>query len=107
MAALAPSFYNRDTIQVAMELVGKRIVRERDGHRHEGRIVETEAYLGIGDLASHAAKGLTPRTRTTWGQPGLAYVYRIYGIHWCLNAVTLDREPFGAVLIRAVEMVKP
>ena len=105
MQPLPRAFYNRDTIVVARELLGKHLVRVMpEGHRI-GRIVEVEAYLGPHDLAAHTSKGLTERTRVMFGPPGHSYVYMVYGMHHCLNVVT---EPAGygaAVLLRALEPV--
>lgn len=102
---LSPSFYARPARDVAPDLIGKLLVSELGGVRTAGRIVETEAYIGPEDPASHAAEriGRTARNDAMYGPPGTAYVYRSYGIHWCLNAVT-DREDHpAAVLIRALE----
>lgn len=101
---LKRNFYQRSTVEVAKDLLGKSLVREfKEGNRLVGRIVETEAYCGPEDLACHASHGKTERTKVMFGPPGHAYVYLIYGIHHCLNIVT--QKPGAAVLIRALEPV--
>jgi len=100
---LPRSFYSRSTLQVAQDLIGKVLVRDFDGRRLSGRIVETEAYVGPHDLACHASKGHTPRTSIMFGSAGYAYVYMIYGFYFCLNVVT-ERDGYpAAALIRGVE----
>jgi DNA-3-methyladenine glycosylase len=102
---LRQAFFNRDPRIVSRELLGKLIVR-REGRKHlAGRIVEVEAYLGAGDLAAHAAAGHTPRNAVLWGPPGHAYVYFIYGVHYCLNISCLPAGDAGCILIRALEPV--
>ena len=101
--AMPPEFYNRDTEIVARELLGAVLQHRSAEGVAAGLIVETEAYLGPHDPACHAAAGLTPRTRTLHGAPGTAYVYFIYGMHWCINAVTREAGHGSAVLIRAVQ----
>ena len=103
---LPRSFYDRDTIVVARELLGTSLIRVEDGIERIGRIVEVEAYLGPHDLAAHSSKGPTARNRAMFGPPGHAYVYMIYGMHTCMNVVT-EREGHGsAVLLRALEPVR-
>ena len=103
--ALPASFFARDTEVVARDLLGTVLISTVRGQRVSGRIVETEAYIGPHDPASHGAEriGRTKRNQAMFGPPGIAYVYRIYGVHWCLNAVTHEEEYPAAVLIRALE----
>ncbi len=96
---LSRSFYARPTVEVARDLLGAYLVH---GGR-VGRIVETEAYLGLDDRAAHASHGLTARTRVLFGPPGHAYVYLIYGMYQCLNLVAEPDGVPGCVLIRALE----
>ncbi|HWM91503.1 MAG TPA: DNA-3-methyladenine glycosylase [Thermoanaerobaculia bacterium] len=101
------SFYRRPAGDVARDLLGRWLVHEVDGERLVLRLVEVEAYLGAPDRASHAWGGRrTARNESLYLPGGHAYVYFIYGMHWCLNAVTGDRDTGGAVLIRAGEPVE-
>ena len=100
---LSRSFYDRPTLDVAADLIGKVLVHTVRGRRTSGVIVEVEAYIGETDPACHAAPGPTKRNAPLYGPPGRAYVYLNYGIHHLVNAVT-EREGFpAAVLIRALE----
>lgn len=103
---LQRTFYDRDPILVAKELLGKYIVHVINGRSLIGKIVEVEAYLGPHDLAAHSAKGLTPRTRVMFGPPGHVYVYLIYGIYHCMNVVTQAEGYASAVLLRALEPIQ-
>lgn len=101
---LTRDFYERDTLVVARELLGKKLVYKREGDVYEAIIVETEAYLEKDD-AAHFFKGLSPRTNVVEGSGGLVYVYLIYGVHYMFNIVTEPAGRLGCVLIRAVEPI--
>jgi len=105
---LERAFFNRDPRIVARQLLGKLIVRREEQRREgrkmlAGRIVEVEAYLGADDAAAHAAAGRTARNEVLFGPPGHAYIYFIYGVHFCLNISCLPEGDAGCVLIRALE----
>ena len=100
-AVLNRDFYARPAVEVARNCLGKILVHGRTA----GRIVETEAYLGVDDRAAHAWHGMTDRTRVIFGPPGHAYVYFIYGMYECLNFVAEPVGQAGCVLIRALEPV--
>ena len=105
MTLLTREFYSQNTEHVAKALLGCTLVHRINNLEYSGRIVETEAYLGSHDLASHPSKGITKRSATMFGPPGHAYIYLIYGMYHCFNIVT---EPEGigtAVLIRALEPI--
>lgn len=107
MEKLSREFYNRDTVTVARELLGKCLVRVVDGQTLVGRVTETEAYVGPIDKACHAYGGRrTPRTETLYARPGTAYIYLIYGMYHCLNFVTEAEGTPCAVLLRAIEPVE-
>jgi DNA-3-methyladenine glycosylase len=103
MEPLPESFFARDTVDVAKELIGQKLVRVEGKEQITGIIVETEAYRGEEDLACHCRAGRTPRTEIMYGPAGIAYVYLIYGMYWLLNIVTEEVGNPGAVLIRAIE----
>ncbi|MGA2354037.1 MAG: DNA-3-methyladenine glycosylase [Terriglobales bacterium] len=105
VAPLKPDFYNRDPRRVARALLGKLLVRKTPSGILAGRIVETEAYLGEDDAAAHSAAGKTARNSVLFGPPGHAYVYFIYGTHYCLNVSCLPDGVAGGVLFRALEPV--
>ena len=103
---LTPAFFNRDPRKVARALLGKLLVRKTPRGILAGRIVETEAYLGVNDAAAHSAAGKTARNFVLFGPPGIAYVYFIYGNHYCLNVSCLPDGVAGGVLFRALEPVE-
>lgn len=103
LPALKASFFKRDPRRVARDLLGKVLVRRSGTKLRSARIVEVEAYLGTGDLAAHSAAGLTARNHVVFGPPGRAYVYFIYGNHYCLNVSCEPEGKAGCVLIRALE----
>ncbi len=107
MSRILPrDFYDRDTEIVAREMLGTIIEHRSEAGTTSAMIVETEAYIGEHDPACHAASGLTRRTEPLYGRPGLSYVYFIYGMHWCFNAVTRGEGLPSAVLVRAVQPVR-
>ena len=103
--ALPPAFFDRDPRRVARDLLGKLVVRRLSRQILTARVVETEAYLGKNDPAAHSFSGRTPRNAVLFGPPGYAYVYFIYGNHYCLNVSCLPDNEAGGVLFRAVEPV--
>ncbi len=106
LRVLPRTFYDRATELVARDLIGRILECTRDGIRCRGIISETEAYLGEHDPACHAAAGRTRRTAGLYGPPGTAYVYFIYGMYWCVNAVTRAEGLPSAVLIRGLRPIE-
>ncbi len=102
---LPREFYNRDPVIVARELLGKLLFRREGRKLLAGRIVEDEAYLGAKDPAAHAYSGMTPRNAVLFGPPGYAYVYFIYGNHYCLNVSCMPKGVGEGVLFRAMEPI--
>jgi len=103
---LSRKFYSRDTVIVAKELLGKKLVRKIGNKTISGIITETEAYRQSDDAASHAFMGITPRNKAMFGEVGCAYVYFTYGMYYCVNVVARNHKyTAGAVLIRALEPV--
>ena len=106
-ARLTREFFDRSPDEVAYDLVGSvLLLRDRD-QELRALVVETEAYGGLDDPASHAYRGPTRRCEVMFGPPGMLYVYRIYGLHWCMNVVTEDTGTASAVLLRAAEQCAP
>jgi DNA-3-methyladenine glycosylase len=102
---LSRDFFARDAITVGRELLGKLLIRREGRKLLAGRIVEDEAYLGAADSAAHAYAGRTPRNEVLFGPPGHAYVYFIYGNHYCTNVSCMPEGDAGCVLLRALEPV--
>jgi len=102
---LPRSFYARDSLALAPELLNKLLVHTVDGVRVSARVVEVEAYRGSDDAGSHAFRGITPRVEVMFGPPGRLYVYFTYGMHWCANVVAAKDGDAAAVLLRAAAPV--
>ncbi len=107
MRRLGRTFFARDPEVVARALLGTLLVVDDGATRRVARVVETEAYGGLDDPASHAHRGPTPRCAVMFGAPGVLYVYKSYGVHWCANVVTGSRGAASAVLVRAAELLAP
>ena len=107
MKILPKKFYTRDTVHVAKDLLGKTLVRKIGKQVLTGIIIETEAYKGKNDPASHSSKKKTERNKVMFGQVGMSYVYFTYGMHYCFNIVAKkDEQQSGAVLVRSIQPLK-
>ncbi len=106
MKNLPHAFFNRKTLEVAPELLGKILVRKINGKIIREKITEVEAYIGPHDLASHSSKAKTRRTEVMYESGGSIYVYFIYGMYWMLNIVTEEKDFPAAILIRGTENLK-
>ena len=102
--AIPRDFFERSSVEVAPDLVGCTLVVQRGPHLAYARLVETEAYGGLDDPASHSHRGPTPRSAIMFGPAGFLYVYFVYGMHWCANVVTGPDGVAGAVLLRAARL---
>jgi len=105
MKILKQNFFSRNTLLVAGDLLGKQLIREFNGNILSGMIIETEAYMGLNDSASHSSKGKTPRNSVMFGPAGIAYIYFTYGMYYLLNIVTEKKDIPCSVLIRAIEPI--
>jgi DNA-3-methyladenine glycosylase len=103
---LNKKFYSQNTFKLATGLLGKYLIRKIGKKKLIGKIVETEAYYGPEDKASHASRGKTERTKLMFDHPGIAYIYQIYGMYFCLNIVTEAKDFPAAILIRAIEPIE-
>jgi DNA-3-methyladenine glycosylase len=101
---LRHNFFERPTLKVASDLLGKYLIRNYRGKKIIGEITETEAYIGENDLASHASRGRTARTKIMYGKAGHAYIYLVYGMHYMFNIVTEKKDFPAAILIRALKI---
>lgn len=102
---LNEKFYEQPTLNVARQLLGKYLIHKIGNKKLTGKIVETEAYIGPEDKASHASRGRTPRTDLMFWSGGYSYIYLIYGMYYCFNVVTEDKNYPAAILIRALQPI--
>jgi DNA-3-methyladenine glycosylase len=102
---LNQDFFSRNTVVAAKELLGQFLVTNTEEERIVGKIIETEAYMGIDDLACHASHGRTPRTEVLFGDTGRLYVYLNYGIFWLTNIVAHEKNNVGGILLRSAEII--